>query len=59
MEDYVPEQKEVIRKSNRYMSNATRKYESGYKLDDPNEALALNNIIMIAGSSTYSVKQAD
>ena len=39
MEDYVPEQKEVIRKSNRYISNVTRKYESGYKLDDPMKLL--------------------
>lgn len=59
MEDYIPKQKEVIQKFNHYMSNATRKCESGYKLDDPNEALALSNIIMINGSNTYGVDQAD
>ncbi|KAG1142664.1 hypothetical protein G6F37_005198 [Rhizopus arrhizus] len=59
VEDYAPEQKEVIQKFNHYMSNATRKYESGYKLDNPNEALALSNIIMIAESNTYGVNQAD
>lgn len=59
MEDYVPNQKEVIQKFNHYMSNATRKYESGYKLDDPNEALALSNIMMITESNPYGVNQAD
>ncbi|KAG1027825.1 hypothetical protein G6F43_014072 [Rhizopus delemar] len=58
MEDYVPKQKEVIQKFNYYMSNATRKYESGYKLDDPIEALALSNIIMITESNPYGVNQA-
>ncbi|KAG1313869.1 hypothetical protein G6F64_001909 [Rhizopus arrhizus] len=59
IEDYEPEQKEVIQKFNHYMSNATRKYESGYKPDNPNEALALSNIIMIAESNIYDVNQAD
>ncbi|GAA5812833.1 hypothetical protein MFLAVUS_006292 [Mucor flavus] len=49
----------IFEKFNSYMVNATQRYESGCKLNNSHEALALSNIMLIAESNDYNISEND
>lgn len=56
MNDPMLEKKVVLQEFNDYLTRVALKYNSGVKLNDPDEALALNNIMVIGQDNPFGVE---